>query len=196
MIVRVMLPTMMCLVVSLCTVRSEDRPRLKVLGSKALPAITSVEVFATDSRRLPAGKSRPIVSIKELGKEIVLPDSGPLAVVVHPKNGERVLAVSRLSIRAGTTFSLKLADVLGSVDVFRADDFPRVKSIVLTKPDDPGPDEKGHERLQSVTDYRIELLVPEGFYSVWLVPENGARAKRVADRIRVHAGRSITVGKE
>ena len=66
--------------------------------------------------------------------------------------------------------------------------------VVVTATDDPGPDEKGHTPVQVGGDYRVEMPVPEGFYAVWVVPANGARARRVADRVRVLPGRTTRVG--
>src|SRR5438477_256921 len=44
------------------------------------------------------------------------------------------------------------------------------------------------------SDYRVEMPAPEGFYAVWLVPANGARAQRIEDRIRVLPGKIVRIG--
>jgi hypothetical protein len=36
------------------------------------------------------------------------------------------------------------------------------------------------------------MAVPPGDYAVWVVPESGARARRVVDKIRVLAGKTAT----
>jgi hypothetical protein len=88
---------------------------------------------------------------------------------------------------------LKIADVLGAVEVF-GENFPRADKVVLTDVKDPGPGEKGHVPVQVATEYRVDMLVPPGTYAVWVVPANGARAQRVEDNVRVQAGRSVRVG--
>ena len=87
---------------------------------------------------------------------------------------------------------LKLSSRLGAVCV-RGDDFPRASAIVLTLQDDPGPNAKGHAPIQTVADYKEDLVVPDGFYAVWIVPENGAKARKIEDKIRVYAGRQTVV---
>ena len=75
----------------------------------------------------------------------------------------------------------------------RGDDLPRTGGIVVTATDDPGPGEKGHAPLQNVPDYKEDLVVPAGFYAVWSISDNGAKARKVADKIRVLAGRQTVV---
>ena len=47
---------------------------------------------------------------------------------------------------------------------------------------------------RTADDFRVEMPVPEGFSAVWLVPANGARAARIADRVRVLPDRATRVG--
>ncbi len=83
---------------------------------------------------------------------------------------------------------VRLDAFLGVVQL-RGDNLPRAKAVVLAPYGDPGPGEKGHQPIQRVDDYRIDLVVPAGFYSVWIEPFNGARSQRVFDKIRVEAGK-------
>ena len=48
--------------------------------------------------------------------------------------------------------------------------------------------------VQVATEYRVGMGVPPGAYAVWVVPANGAKAQRVADNVRVQAGKSVRVG--
>jgi hypothetical protein len=75
----------------------------------------------------------------------------------------------------------------------RSDDLPRADSVVVTATDDPGPGEKGHVALQKAGDYKEDMVVPAGTYAVWVVPFNGAKAQRIADNVRVLAGREAKV---
>lgn len=173
---------------------ADDARRLTVTTSKALPPIESVAVYATGAVKPGKSRPKPLLTITKLGEPAALPGAGPFDVYAKPKDGIEVLVATKLEVKPGQTHALKLADALGVVEVFQAADFPKVDRIVITAPDDPGPDEKGHVPVQVGSDYRVEMPVPEGFYAVWLVPANGARAKRAADRIRVLPGKAARVG--
>lgn len=176
------------------TSSADDARRLTVSASKSLPPIESVAVYAAGAVKPGKARPKPVLTITKFGEPTTLPGAGPFDVYAKPKGGIAVLVARKLEVKPGQTHALKLADALGVVEVFQADGFPKVEKIVVTTPDDPGPDEKGHTPVQIGSDYRVEMPVPEGFYAVWLVPANGARAKRVADRIRVLPGKVIRVG--
>jgi hypothetical protein len=172
--------------------RADEPARLAVFPSKTQPAIEAVTVyrFAPQSRTV---RPKAELTITKFDQPTALPDAGPFVFFAKPKGGTEVLLERNVKVEPGKTHALKLVEKLGVIDVFRRDDSPRVGKIVATDPFDPGPDEKGHVAVQAVTDFRLELLVPEGDYAVWVVPENGARAIRVADRVRVLAGRHVRV---
>ena len=65
--------------------------------------------------------------------------------------------------------------------------------IIVTSENDPGPDEKGHRRVQFAEDYKTEMILPAGTYRIWIVPHNGARATKIDDSVRILAGRTATV---
>ena len=171
---------------------------LKVVPSKSLPAIESILVYASES--IKPGKDRPKpVFVWKFDKGIPADATatlgeGPFHITVKPKDGIEVLVAAKLNIKPGQTHELKLGDLLGVVEVFQKDGFPKVDRIVLTAPDDSGPDEKGHVAVQLGSDYRVEMPVTEGFYAVWLVPANGARAQRIEERLRVLPGKNVRVG--
>ncbi len=140
----------------------------------------------------PAEKGfQAVLQTKEFDKEHDVARAGPFDAYYTPKGGKPVLAVAGWKAAEGAN-DLKLGSHLGTVFV-RGDDFPRAKSVVITATDDPGPSEKGHAAVQAVPDYKEDLVVPAGFYAVWVVPDNGARAVKVADKIRVLAGRQTVV---
>jgi len=147
---------------------------------------------------VPAGKPGPaakgfnaVLQTKEFGKELEVSGAGPFDVYYTPKGGKPVLAVAGWKV-AKRSNELKPGSHLGTVYV-RGDDLPRAGGLVVTTTGDPGPGEKGHAAIQTVSDYKEDLVVPAGFYSVWLISANGAKAQRIADRVRVLAGRQTVV---
>jgi len=172
---------------------ADEKRALTVTTSKALPKIESVSVYKAGARISGKEKAKPVLTAK-FGEAIALPDDGPFDVYVKPKGQENVLAAAKLSVKAEKSHELKLGELFGTVQVFQNDNSPRLGTIVITSQDDPGPDEKGHVAVQVGTEYREELVVPDGVYAVWLVSGNGARGQRIADRVRVLAGRTVRVG--
>jgi hypothetical protein len=169
---------------------ADGERKLTVGTSKALPPVEAVTVYPAGTR---PGKQKPALTVTRLGEPVALPGEGPFDVWVKPKDGLAVRVAEKLTVKAGQTHELKLADVLGGVEVF-GDNLPRADKLILTAPDDPGPGEKGHAPVQVASDYRVAMAVPEGFYAVWVVPANGARARKVEDRVRVLAGRTTRAG--
>jgi hypothetical protein len=173
---------------------ADDDRRLKVVTSKALPAIESVAVYKAGDGKPGQKRPKPLLTVTKYADPATLPGEGPFDVYAKPKGGIEVRVAEKLTVQAGQTHELRLGDLLGTVEVFQRDDFPRPEKFVVTAPDDAGPDEKGHVAVQTGNDYRVEMPVPEGFYAVWLVPANGARAQRIADRVRVLPGKNVRVG--
>lgn len=162
--------------------------QLKVLTYRGLPPLEKVVVYQTKNNQ-----RATVAESSTFDKPLALRAEGPFEVWVKPKGGTAVQVADKISIDAGTTYELKLVDRLGTIEVI-GDDFPRAERIVITALRDPGPGEKGHTPLQSATAYRVPMCVPPGMYEVWVVPANGAKALRVEDNVRVHAGRSVKVG--
>jgi hypothetical protein len=172
--------------------RADEPARLSVVASKGQSAIESVSVYRFVAQSRPA-QPKPVLTVTKFDQPVTLPDGGPFVFFATPKGGRAVLLERNVKVEPGRTYTLKLVEKLGTIDVFRRDDSPRVGKVVVTDPFDAGPDEKGHVPVQTAADFRVEMLVPEGDYAVWVVPENGARAVRVADRVRVLAGRVVRV---
>ena len=174
------------------TAAADDTPALLVVvAAKSQPPVERVVAYKAGTK--PGMKAKAAVGSTTLGEPVRLPDFGPLDVYVTPKGGLPVLVERNLKPEPGKTHTLKLVEKLGTIDVFRRDESLRVGKIVVTDPFDVGPDEKGHVAVQTAPDFRVEMVVPEGDYAVWVVPENGARAIRVADRVRVLSGRIVRV---
>jgi hypothetical protein len=162
--------------------------QLLIVPPRGLGVIESVTVY-----QMKNGKREAVGASTKFDKPLALPNEGPFEVMVKPKGGLAVRAVEKLTVKAGPPHELKLASHLGAVELL-GDCLPRAEKIVLTDVKDPGPGEKGHVAIQTVSDYRIDMLAPPGVYAVWVVPANGARPQRVVDNVRVQAGRGVRVG--
>ena len=164
-------------------------PLLAIVAGRVVPNGGTVIVAA-------AGKPGPgekghtaVATLTDFRKNVTLPRGSKFDLYFKPKAGLPV------RVAAGWEPSEKpvtLDDHLGTVFV-RGDDLPRADSVVVTSTADPGPGEKGHVALQKAGDYKADMVVPPGTYAVWVVPFNGAKAQRVADNIRVMAGREVKV---
>lgn len=175
------------LVVAAVALAAGDDRAIHVVETK-LFAVESVTLTET----LKDGKAKTH-TLTAFGKPSGVAGTGPFEVYVKPKGGVPVRVADKLTLKAGATHELKLADLLGSVEVF-GDNFPRPAKVVLTDVKDDGPGEKGHVAVQEAKEYRVEMAAPPGTYAVWVVPDNGAKPQRVVDNVRVQAGRSTRVG--
>jgi hypothetical protein len=169
-------------------VRADGERQLRVTPARGLGPVESVTVYQTKD-----GKRTAVAELTDLDKPAALPGEGPFEVVVKPKGGIGVRVAEKLTVKADQTHELKLAELLGAVEVF-GDNLPRAEKVVVTAVKDPGPGEKGHVPVQTAGGYRVGMLVPPGTYAVWVVPASGARPQRVEDNVRVQAGRSTRVG--
>jgi len=167
---------------------------LQIIASKTIPTIESISVYASEEIKHGKQQPKPVTTVKFRGGAEIRLGGGVYHIYVKPKDGIEILIAEKVSIKAGQTRALKLGDLLGVVEVFQKEGLPKVDRIVLTAPDDSGPGAKGHRPVQIGSDYRVEMPVAEGFYAVWLVPANGARAQRIEDRIRVLPGKIVRVG--
>ncbi len=177
--------------VAAAAVADDSDCRLVIVTAKSQPAVSYITAYPAGAK--PGGNVKPVVKSKHFDSPIRFPVKGSYDVYAQPSGGIEVRVASALTGEPATTHTIKLVEKLGTIDVFRRDDSPRVGKIVVTDPFDAGPDEKGHVAVQTAADFRVEMLVPEGDYAVWVVPENGARAIRVADRVRVLTGRVVRV---
>jgi hypothetical protein len=134
-------------------------------------------------------KHEAIATAATLKDEVKVAGDGPFDVWFVPKDGKAVKAVAGWRPKDGAN-EVKLNDHLGVIQ-FRGDGQPR-GTLLVTPYDDPGPELKGHTVIQTAGDTRAEMAVSPGDYAVWLVPESGARARRVVDKVRVHAGKTAT----
>lgn len=167
---------------------TEGDRQLQVVTSRAIPAIESVIVYQTKDQ-----KRQSIGELSKFDKPFTLPNDGPFDVYAKPKSGVSIKVAEQLTVKSNQTHELKLEELIGTIEVF-GDNFPRADKIVLTDERDPGPGEKGHVPVQVATEYRVDMAAPPGFYAVWVVPANGAKAQKVVDRVRVMAGKPVRVG--
>jgi hypothetical protein len=154
-----------------------------------LPPVKSVVVTKAGDPGPGQPKHAAISSVAKLSEEAKLTTDGPFDVWLVPADGLPIKAVAGLTVKEST--AVKLNDHLGVIRV-RGGDQPRGK-LLVTPHQDPGPEGKGHTVIQTAGDTRAELAVPPGDYAVWVVPATGARSRRIADKVRVQAGKTATV---
>jgi len=161
-----------------------------------LPPLKAIEVF--DDGKMGPGRGGlisdddrlPVARIKTIAERATLPNEGPFDIWLLPKDGMPVHVVGGVKVNAGAVKEIKLDDYLGVVNV-RGDKQPRAALITIAPLDDPGPGGKGHKPIQTSKEYRVDMVVPAGDYSLWITPENGARPRRINDRFRVQAGKTV-----
>jgi hypothetical protein len=134
-----------------------------------------------------AAKHTAIASVATLKDEVKVPDDGPFDIWFVPKDGKPVRAVANWKPKEGVN-EVKLNDHLGVIQ-FRGEGQPR-GTLLVTPHDDEGPEAKKHVVVQTAGDTRAEIAVPPGDYAIWVVPQSGARARKVVDKIRVLAGKT------
>lgn len=186
-----------CLAVSLSAARADDPPALTVAPSKLFPKDVSVMVFESGKGEPGRKGAPPVLTIERVrfGQAVGLPGAGPFDVYLVPEFTYAVRLKEKWAPKPGAN-ELKPADELGVVRV-RPDGLPRAEMILLTKPDDPGPgDPKKHNPVQGTRYYDRDLPAKPGTYTVWVVPANGARARKVAEKVKVQAGKVTTVPEE
>jgi hypothetical protein len=167
-----------------------DAHRLRVTVAESLPLPETKAVVAVKAGDPGPGdpKHKAVATLSDLKEPLSLPNEGPFDVWWQPKDGGLPVRVAKELKVPATGAELKLAEEVGVVRV-RGESLPRLGLLVLTPPDDLGPDETGHTPVQTATAYRAGMVVPAGFYSLWVKPFNGARAQRVEKNFKVLAGK-------
>ncbi len=161
-------------------------------ADRLLPAVKTISVVKAGEPGPGAAKFKEVAETAKYKEPLKLPAEGPYDVWWQAKEGIAVRVVAGLKLKDGETCEIRVTDYLGVVN-FRGDGQPRATLITIAPQDDPGPGEKGHRPIQTAKDFRVDMAVPEGFYSLWITPDNGARPRKVNDRFRVQAGRSVVL---
>ena len=176
--------------------RADDPPALRIAPSKLFPKDVSVMVYESGKGEPGRKGSPPVLTIERVrfGQAVELPGAGPFDVYLVPDFTYAVRLKEKWTPTAGAN-ELTPADELGVVRV-RPDGLPRAEMVLLTKPDDPGPGDPKHDPVQATRYYDRDLLVKPGTYTVWVVPANGARAQKVAEKVKVQAGKVTTAPEE
>jgi hypothetical protein len=136
-----------------------------------------------------APKHVPISTATTLKDAPKLTAEGPYDIWFVPRDGKPIKAVAGFKTKEGEN-EVKLNDYLGVIS-FRGEGQPR-GTLIVTPYDDEGPETKKHVVIQAAGDTRAEMAVLPGDYAVWVVPQSGARARKVVDKIRVQAGKTAT----
>lgn len=159
---------------------------------RVLPSPKALVVVKAGEPGPGSAKFKAVAETAKFNELIKLPSEGPFDIWWLPKESMSVRITSNVTLKDGTPRDIKVTDFLGVVS-FRGDGQPRAALVTIAAQDDPGPDEKGHRPVQTAKDYRIDMVVPEGFYSLWVTPENGARPRKVNERFRVQAGKTVVL---
>lgn len=159
---------------------------------RVLPVAKSIAVVKTGEPGPGTPKFKAVAEAMRLDDPIKLAAEGPYDVWWQPKNGIALRVATNVKLKDGEVQTIKLTDHLGVVN-FRGDGQPRAALVTIAPQDDPGPDEKGHRPIQTAKDFRVDMVVPDGFYSLWVTPDNGARPRKVSDRFRVQAGKTVVL---
>jgi len=155
-----------------------------------LPPAKAVVVTNAGELGPGAPKHSAISSVTTLKDEAKLPSDGPYDIWFVPKDGKPIKAIAGWKAKEGAN-EIRLNDHLGVIS-FRGEGQPR-GSLIVTPHEDEGPETKKHIVIQTAGDTRADMAVLPGDYAIWVVPESGARARRVVDKIRVLAGKTATV---
>ena len=143
-----------------------------------------------DRSQSPAGTGCPeACSLRDVPREGCAQASARPHIWFVPKDGKPIKAVAGFKAKEGEN-EIKLNDHLGVIS-FRGEGQPR-GTLIVTPYDDEGPETKKHVVIQVAGDTKAEMAALPGDYAVWVVPESGARARRVVDKIRVQAGKTAT----
>ncbi len=155
-----------------------------------LPATKGIVLVKAGEPGPDAAKHQAVASVSKLQESLTLVNEGPFDVWYIPKDGKalRIVKDWKATTPKG---ELKLHDYLGVINV-KGDGQPRGK-ILVTPYDDEGPETKKHTVLQTAAAVRVDIAVLPGEYALWLVPESGARARKIVDKIRVLPGKTVTV---
>ncbi|HEX3149086.1 MAG TPA: hypothetical protein VHR66_13480 [Gemmataceae bacterium] len=154
-----------------------------------LPPVKEI-VFTKAGTPAPGdSKHEPLYAVPDLTNKLKTAEEGPYDIWFVPKDGKAIKAIAGFKVKEGTN-EIKLNDHLGVIS-FRGTDQPR-GSLIVTAYDDEGPETKKHVVIQAAGDTRAEMAVAPGDYAIWVVPQSGARARRVVDKIRVLAGKTAT----
>jgi hypothetical protein len=170
---------------------AQDKYAIHFTTSSLVPEGATISLTRAGSPAPGAKGHEPLLRGLAPDGQADLPGPGPFDLYLVPKTGRPVRFLEKWSPTDRQT-TLKLAEKIGAVHV-RGDDLPRASKVILTAERDPGPGERGHVAVQEADGYRVNLLAPPGFYAVWITPANGARPQRIADRVRVHAGKVTVV---
>lgn len=130
-----------------------------------------------------------LTSISKTTEPLIVTTTEPVDLWLVPKDGLplKVLEKQRFQGKA----EIDLTKLVGVIRVKGAE-LPR-GVLIVTPFQDRGPEDKMHQPLQRASDTRTEMIVKPGDYGVWLQPSSGARARQLADKVRVFAGKTADI---
>ena len=182
--------TLICCLALYGAARGEDYELRVSAAERFLPPLRGITIIKAGEPGPGAAKHKPIAAIGSYKESVKLTGAGPYDVWWQSKDGLAVRLTAGLLLKSGETREIKADDYLGVVNV-SGDGQPRAGLVTIAPQDDPGPGEKGHIPIQTAKDFRVEMVAPAGFYSLWITPDNGARSRKINDRFRVLAGKTV-----
>lgn len=154
-----------------------------------LPPTKAIVVVRSGDPGPGAAKHLPLATASKFPEALKLPNDATVDVWYVPKDGQP-LRIAK-DVKASSKESCAVQEYLGVIRV-KSDSQPRGKLLVTPQGDD-GPESKKHFIVQWASDIRTEVAVLPGDYALWLVPESGARARRITDKVRVLPGKTVTI---
>ena len=175
------------------TASADPESGFRIVADRVIvPEVARIVVTRAGSPAPGEPKHVPLAVQADSKKPIAVEAGATVDVWLIPKVGVPLRFADGIRVEAGKVRELRPGDAFGILTI-RGENLPRLGRIVVTAEDDPGPDEKGHRRLQFADDYKTDIVVPAGTVRIWIVPHNGARATKIDDAVRILAGRSVVL---
>ena len=182
--------TLICLTQS--TIVAAEREVTFTASAGFLPPMQKIIIVAAGTPGPGQKNHQALAETNKYGTAVKLPGEGAFDIWWQPREGQAIRAMASVPCTKSEHKQINLADQIGIINVF-GENQPRVRRVIITATDDQGPGVKGHHPIQSAKDFRIDMPVPEGFYAIWIEPDNGAQARKITDRVRVVAGKTEKV---
>ena len=177
---------------SVSLLHAEERGVRFATAENFLPKLKEIVLVKAGEPGPGAAKHKAAYTIAKYGEDLNLKEEGPFDIWWVPQNGLPIRVTAQMKFADNQMRAIKLDDYVGIVTV-RGDRLARPELVTITSQDDVGPDEKGHLPVQTAKEFKVDMVVPDGFYALWVSPDSGARAKKVTDRFRVLAGKSTAL---
>jgi hypothetical protein len=160
------------------------KPRIK------LPDVTRIVLVKGNASYYTVDSYRE-TEVTGYDQELRLPSDDEYELWWVPKEKEAVPVkmIDKLSIKERVIREIRPEDYLGIVRVL-GEGQPKPKAIHISRPD-AGAGTTGSYLVQSASKYGADMVVPEGTYSVWVLPAAGGDAIPLEKKLKVNAGELV-----